>query len=439
MHQLRDCTAQVLIVDREGYNLASPLFSQLDDLKQVILLDEIEHLKSETDRPIISYSQLAESDAELPDVSVTPDDLMSIVYTSGTTGQPKGCMLPHGYYLRVASVPDQVFNLKDDDIIFTALPLFHGAGRMMGVAAALRKGIPLVIEQVFRSNFLDRIIETESTVMFGVAAMGGILLAQPPSEKDRSHRMRAAMWAPADLDMEAKLDERFGFKVISQAYGQTECACSAFAKLGSPAQPGSAGRSAPDLTMKLVDDNDEEVAVGEVGEILFRPGYRNAMFHGYWRKPEDTLHTFRGLWYHTGDYGRMSEDGSLYFVDRKKDYLRRRGENISSLELEAAIVKHPSIAEVAVHAIPSELTEDEIKACIVLAEGESVSPAELIEYFGKNIPYFAVPRYVEIMEELPKNAMSRVMKPVLKERGVNEDTWDFEKMGLFISREKRRS
>ena len=150
------------------------------------------------------------------------------------------------------------------------------------------------------------------------------------------------------------------------------------------------------------------------------------------------MHAFRGLWYHTGDYGRVSEDGSLFFVDRKKDYLRRRGENISSMELEDAIRSHPKIAEVAVHNVPSSMTEDDIKACIVVAEGERCEPRELFEFFIRKIPYFAVPRYVEVLDKLPKNAIARVMKHVLRQRGITGETWDFESMGMLVPKSSRR-
>jgi crotonobetaine/carnitine-CoA ligase len=274
--------------------------------------------------------------------------------------------------------------------------------------------------------------------MVGVAAMGRILMAQPASEADRSHNLRIATWGPSDPALEAAVRDRFAFEVISQIYGQTECAMSTYAPFNHPATSGSAGHCDPDLELKLVDEDDEEVPIGQVGEIVFRPRHRHRMFRGYWGRPEETLHTFRGLWYHTGDFGRLDQTGALFFVDRKKDYLRRRGENVSSMEVEAAIIGHPKVAEVAVHAVPSELTEDDIKACIVAVEGERLEPEELYTYFAENLPYYTMPRYVEIMPELPKNALSRVMKHVLRDRGITTDTWDFERLGFSLPRSARR-
>jgi carnitine-CoA ligase len=169
-----------------------------------------------------------------------------------------------------------------------------------------------------------------------------------------------------------------------------------------------------------------------------RPRQPNAIFQGYWNKPAATVAAFRNLWHHTGDFGRMTADGDLTFIDRKKDALRRRGENVSSVELEMAIGTHPKVAQVAVHAVRSAMTEDDIKACIVLRAGEETEPAELFAFFRANLPFFAVPRYVQLMPALPLNGSGKVLKTVLRELGVTPDTWDFEAMGMSIGRGERR-
>jgi crotonobetaine/carnitine-CoA ligase len=438
-YQLADAAAVAVVVDDEGLEAISLVAEHLPDLKYCVTLDS----GRAAGHPVggaqpVPYSQLRTTTRRAAAVAMNEDDLMSIVYTSGTTGMPKGCLLTHGYYLYVAAKAGMLTGLRDDDVVISALPLFHGAGRMMVVAGALRQGITAVVEPAFSTKFLSRAVETGASVMFGVAAMGRIMLSQPPSDLDRAHRLRVAVWGPSDAALEEEASTRFGFVVNSQTYGQTECACSTYAAFGEPASPGSAGRAAPELEMKLVDDADNEVPVGEVGEILFRPAFANAMFRGYWGRPDDTVNVFRGLWYHTGDYGRVDANGSLFFVDRKKDYLRRRGENVSSMEVEAAIRAHPAVAEVAVHAVASELTEDDIKACIVLNEAATLEPHELFAFFVDNLPYFAVPRYVEILPELPKNAVARVMKHVLGERGLTKATWDFEQLGLTVAKSARR-
>ena len=190
--------------------------------------------------------------------------------------------------------------------------------------------------------------------------------------------------------------------------------------------------------MRIVDDDDLEVPRGETGEIVLRPLEPDSMFAGYWGRPEETLHTFLNLWHHTGDYGRMDDDGFVSFVDRKKDALRRRGENVSSMELEQAIARHPKVAEVAVHAVPAAATEDDIKACVVLVPGETATPEELFAHFEAHLPYFAVPRYVELVPALPKNAVGRVLKHELRAAGVTPATWDLEALGLTVGRDARR-
>jgi crotonobetaine/carnitine-CoA ligase len=198
---------------------------------------------------------------------------------------------------------------------------------------------------------------------------------------------------------------------------------------------GSCGRVLHDLwEVKLVDDDDMEVPVGEIGEIIVRPKKPYIMMTEYYAMPEKTLETYRNLWFHTGDYAKKDEDEFFYFVDRKKDALRRRGENISSFEVEKVINMHPKVLESAVFAVPSELGEDEVKANVVLKPGEELDPVELIKHCEPRMAYFAIPRYLEFVPELPKTPTNRIEKYRLREAGVTENTWDREKAGVKISR-----
>jgi crotonobetaine/carnitine-CoA ligase len=234
-------------------------------------------------------------------------------------------------------------------------------------------------------------------------------------------------------------ESRFGIRVQNGGFGQTECVPITICQPDEYANRRALGSAAPDLEMAVLDDEDTPVPVGDVGEVAIRPRHRYAMFDGYWGNAQATVANWRGLWHHTGDFGRIDSDGLLYFVDRKKDSIRRRGENVSSLELEAAINRHPKIAAAAVHAVPSELSESDIKACLVLVDRAHTTPQELFAYFAEELPYFAIPRYVEVLQELPINAVGRVMKYQLRERSVTEDTWDLETMGLVVDRAARRS
>jgi crotonobetaine/carnitine-CoA ligase len=198
---------------------------------------------------------------------------------------------------------------------------------------------------------------------------------------------------------------------------------------------GSCGKVLEDLfEVKLVDDEDMEVAVGEIGEIAVRPKKPYIMMSEYYRMPEKTLESFRNLWFHTGDYARRDEEGYFYFVDRKKDSIRRRGENISSFEVEKVISSHPKVLESAVFAVPSELGEDEVKANVILRPGETLPPEDLIKYCNERMAYFSIPRYLEFVSELPKTPTSRVEKYRLRQAGITENTWDREKVGVKITR-----
>ena len=434
-YQLEDSQAQTLVVDEPGFEAVEGLLHLLPDLTRIVTLDK----PADTASEVIRYESLRMSAGPTPEPDLEPASLMSILYTSGTTGMPKGCMLPHGWYMNGAQVASEMLEYRTDDILFTALPLFHAwaQGIVMG---ALVHHLTAWVDPIFSvTRLLDRFLETDASVFTGVGAMGMAMLGAPRSDNDRAHRLRAALMIPFTVEQQEAFLERFGATVLSQLYGQTECGAITYARLSQPRNLGSIGKPAPYLDVRLYDDDDREVPTGEIGEIVVRPRVPNALYLGYWRKPDATLDTWRNLWHHTGDYGRADAEGFITFVDRKKDALRRRGENVSSQELERAIAGHAKIVEAAVHAIPSPMTEDDIKVCIVLANADDpVTQDEAFDFFKQVLPYFAIPRYVEILPELPKNATLRVMKHLLRERGVTDGTWDLEAMGFEVSREERR-
>jgi crotonobetaine/carnitine-CoA ligase len=244
---------------------------------------------------------------------------------------------------------------------------------------------------------------------------------------------------PSTQDFIEEFEKRFGIAPFAEVFGQSECWP---VLLGDPRDTrhhGSMGRLTRGLQVKIVDDYDREVPVGESGEIVVRPDEPFRLFSGYWNDDRATIANFRNLWHHTGDRGRVDSEGYFWFADRKKDSLRRRGENVSSIELEEAIVKHPSIVQAAVHAVPSELGEDDVKVCLVMAEGSDLEPAALFEFFRTSMPYYAIPRYVEKLDALPANVNGRIQKFKLRERGITEMTIDFDRLGLVVARSERRN
>lgn len=430
-HQLRQSRSTVLVTDASGRDAVAPLRDQLPELRSIVMVDDAQGDE-------VSYSQLFTHGDTPPRVQLSADDTMSILYTSGTTGLPKGCIASHGYYHRSGTLIGQALEVTGNDILFAGLPLFHAGARLVTVALPLIFGIPAYLQGTFSARaYFPAAKQVGATLMIAVGAMGAAILATDPSPDDKGHKVTRIMCAPLSREAQARFRDRFGVEPWVDIFGQTECMPTTLTQLSSNRRdPDGCGLPAPDLEVELLDD-DGNVLQGEAtGEICLRPKAPHAMFDGYFEQPEATLEAFRGLWYHSGDYGRRLPSGALTFVDRKKDCLRRRGENVSSIEVEQTIDQHPSVVESAVHAVPSQLGEDDIKACIVVSA--DVQPADLFAYFRSNLPYFAIPRYVEIIDALPRNGVGRVMKHKLRAAGVTTDTWDFEAMELTVTKEERR-
>jgi crotonobetaine/carnitine-CoA ligase len=271
-----------------------------------------------------------------------------------------------------------------------------------------------------------------------LGSMGALIADMPdtPEMLRCKGQLRVVHGAPFPPALQQIWQERFGAeRVGGNSYGLTECYPLTTLQVGTPAPPGSSGRANDeDFDVRLFDDHDREMAPGEVGEVVCRPRRPNVMFKGYWRRPEAVAAVTRNLWFHTGDLGRFDEDGFFFFVDRKKDYLRRRGENISSQEIEQAVLAHPALAEVAVHAVPSDLTEDDLKVTAVLAPDEKLSEVDLFEWLKDRVPYFALPRYIEFRAALPVSPLGRVHKYKLRDEGCTPATWDREQSGVVWDR-----
>jgi len=263
-----------------------------------------------------------------------------------------------------------------------------------------------------------------------------ILVANAEDHPDQAgHRLRLCAAAPMPPDTDRIWRERFGCATFSAGFGLTEASLISLLPAGEPNKPGAAGRlNDEEFEVRIVDDDDEPVGPGVIGEIVCRPTGPNLMFAGDWRRPEATVDVTRNLWFHTGDLAMVDEDGFLFFVDRKKDYLRRRGENISSIEMERTCLAHPAIKDVAVHAVPSEQGEDEVKVTAVLQEDVEITEEDLCRWSVDQVPYFAVPRYIEFRADLPRNPVGRVLKYELRDDGVTGTTWDREKSGFTFDR-----
>jgi crotonobetaine/carnitine-CoA ligase len=437
-HQLADSGAKVFVVQGEFASRAVEVVGDdaTPELAYCITVDPPDAVIDA--RPTISWQDAlsAASDAPVADVTVRPSDLACFIYTAGTTGPSKGCMLSHNYIVSLADQIARAWQRRPDDVIFTPLPLFHFNAISVCVVGTLLVGGRAAIERRFSvSNFWPEIKRTDAT-MVSMLGSPAILIANADDHPDQhGHRLRLCAAAPMPPDTDRAWRERFGCKTFSAGYGLTEASLISMLDAGEPNKPGASGKpNRHEFDVRLVDDDDVEVASGEVGEIVCRPKGPNLMFAGYWNRPDATVDATRNLWFHTGDLGRIDEDGYIYFVDRKKDALRRRGENISSFEMEKVLFGHSAIRDAAVHAVASPLGEDDVKVTVVLQEGATVTEEELCRWIAERVPYFAIPRYVEFRADLPRNPVGRVLKYRLREEGRTQHTWDREAAGVTFER-----
>jgi carnitine-CoA ligase len=429
-YQLADCDPSVLIVDAAAYEMAAAMLSEAGIPARLIALDD-----ADQDGPTFA-GLFTDPDPAWP--APEPDTLMSILYTSGTTGLPKGCMITHGYMLHWPKAHLMFDWFKPSDTAISTLPLYHGFG-LSGLMSTLASGGRIRFEPEFSAGTLiARARETGATQLWAVGAIGAALLATPPGPGDRDHALERCVFIPMSPGAQHQFEGRFGVDVLAEGYGQTEVLPATMGGVRKGRERPSAGHAVPWLNVAVVDDADNVLPEGRSGEIVVRPREPNSIFAGYWRKEQATLQAWQNLWHHTGDLGYFDADGMLYFVDRKKDALRRRGENVSSVELETAILKHPDVVQVAVHAAPSELSEDEIKACLILRPGAAVEPAALFQYLKENLPYYAIPRYIQVMGELPANAVGRILKHKLRDDWNAAGTIDFQALGLTVEKSARR-
>ena len=384
--------------------------------------------------PITSMDEFFKCSSDPVQVAISPSDPAAIMYTSGTTGLSKGVVTPHNCSIHNARLIAKIRQATPEDRFYTFFPLFHANAQSLTVMTALVADAQVVLSDHFSAtDFWDEIRKYGATQFNYLGAVMPILAKQEPKANDADNPIRIAIGAACPPEVMRQMEKRFGITCL-EGFGMSETGMVMHWTM-EDRKIGSCGKVLHDLfEAMLVDDDDLEVGVGTVGEIVVRPKKPHIMMTEYYGLPGKTLEAFRNLWFHTGDYARKDEEGYFYFVDRKKDALRRRGENISSFEVETVINSHPKVMESAVFAIPSELGEDEIKADIVLASSETLDPEDLILYCNERMAYFAVPRYLEFVPVLPKTPTNRVEKYRLREAGVTENTWDREKAGIKLLR-----
>jgi carnitine-CoA ligase len=355
---------------------------------------------------------------------VRPGDLALILYTSGTTGPSKGVCCPQAQYFWWAVNTASLLQLRGGDILCTSLPLFH-TNALNTFYQALLTGSTVCFEKRFSaSRFFASLAHHGATVTYLLGAMVPILLSRPRSSEEAAHTVRIALAPGVPAQFHEEFTQRTGIRLLD-GWGSTETNV----VLGTTIEhqkPGLMGPVFEGFQVRVVDDQDSDVGNDTAGELVVRADDPLAFATGYFRAPEQTAQAWRNLWFHTGDRVVRQPDGYFRFVDRLKDAIRRRGENISSFEVEQVLLSHSAVANAAAFPVRSPLAEDEVMAAVILQPGQQLTEAELIAFCEPRLPYFAVPRYLEFVRELPTTESGKVQKYKLRERGVTETTWDRE-------------
>jgi crotonobetaine/carnitine-CoA ligase len=318
------------------------------------------------------------------------------------------------------------------DVLYTCLPLFH-TNALNSFFQALIHDAALVADRRFSaSGFFDALVDTRATITFVLGAMVPILLGRPVAANERQHRVRVALAPGVPGHFQQDFTSRCGIALID-GYGSTETNCVISSVLGEQ-RPGYMGKLSAGFDARVVDEHDRPVPDGEAGELILRADEPFSFASGYLGMAEKTVDAWRNLWFHTGDRVVREADGYYRFVDRQKDAIRRRGENVSSFEVEQVLLSHPAVETAAVFAVKSALAEDEVMAALVLRSGAALEPLELIRYCEPRLPYFAVPRYLDFAQELPKTENGKIQKFKLREQGVTPTTWDLDMSGYRLKR-----
>ena len=429
-HVIANSGARVLLVHPD----LVPRLSEIDlgRVERLVVTTGIE--VPEAPRPIQRFDELAGAADETLELSrpIEPWDIQSIIYTSGTTGPSKGVLSSYLHMFTNAG-PESWPMVDENDRYMCVAPIFHIGGMGPPFVMLARGASVAMIDNFSTEDFWAVAKATQSTVVFLLGVMATFLLKAEPRPDDRDHTVKKAFMVPLTGDAPA-FTERFGVDIYT-IFNMTEIS-SPIVSEANPKKIGTCGRVRDGVDVRLVDRNDCEVPIGEIGEMLVRTDRPWAMNSGYNANPEATAEAWRNGWFHTGDAFRRDEDGYFYFVDRVKDAIRRRGENISSFEVEADVCSHPAVREAAAVAVPSEFSEDEVMVIVAPVPGQKLEARQLAEFLIDTMPYFMVPRYIRILDELPKTPSAKVMKADLRKEGVTSDTWDREAAGLRVRREK---
>jgi crotonobetaine/carnitine-CoA ligase len=426
-HILKNCGARLLVIEAD-------LIGALDHVDiGTLALEQIWLIGDEPPaawHPPVAVSSFPPPGEPVAAPAVDPSDTAAILYTSGTTGPSKGVCCPHAQYFWWGANAAHILDIREGDVLLTTLPLFH-VNALGSFFQAMLTGSMLVVEPRFSaSHFWDTIIRHDATITYLLGAMVPILLSREPCREERAHRIRTVLAPGVPAQLHSAFEERTGIRLID-GYGSTETNF----VIGSPRseqRPGYMGKVAAGFDARVVDESGNDVAQNEPGELILRSQEKLAFATGYFAMPEATAAAWADGWFHTGDRVVRDALGYFRFIDRMKDSIRRRGENISSYEVEQVLLSHPDVANAAVFPVRSQLAEDEVMAAVVRRHDSTLDAERLTKFCAPRLPYFAVPRFIEFVDELPATESGKVQKYKLRERGISPRTWDREAAGYRL-------
>ena len=418
---LENSGAELLIADGTLLETLEPYALASLPLKQIWCLDPIDG-HHDLGVPVFARSMKERIAAS---AELSPGHPLAILYTSGTTGAPKGVMCPHAQFHWWGLYTAVFLGLRENDRLATTLPLFHTNALNTFFQALLTGSTYILLPKFSASGFWQSMVAEQATVGYLLGAMIPILLSQPPTGFERTHSMRTALGPGVPQRLHEVFAERTGV-TLADGFGSTETnfviGCQA-----KDRQPGRIGRPAIGITAQVVDTQDTPLPDGVAGELILRSDAPYVFSSGYFGLPDKTVEAWRNLWFHTGDRVVRHADGTFTFIDRIKDVIRRRGENISAFEVEQILLAIPGIEAAAVYAVPSDLAEDEVMAALVLKQGTSLTANDIFEICDRELPRYAVPRYLDFLVELPRTENGKIQKFILAERGIAAHTIDRQK------------